>query len=302
MAFRRLYFAAAVSLALVSPAGAGEKIEFSDPSSAWTVPQQDRPEKEVKRGISAKAGPSSGFDSMDVPYVPDSPVFILPPTKGKDKFGSSASANDRNDFDPYDNSDPAELAGPNRMTNGVNLPRAWDKDPSKLSRQPEDQDNRDSMAGSPHWDPLNPFAETDSHKENHFGRGFQDSGQSSFWQGSSRSPLALEGMREGAFIPVNGDSDNSSEETPNSSVLGADDSRNPVPVTDFTRSSSSPFARDNFDTAQNPAFEVRSQDPQAPALVAPPRYAPPVQSYMGSRNEAPSAVLKWPRKPGDLFQ
>ena len=302
MAFRYLYFGVAASLALASSAGAGEKIAFSAPSSAWTVPQQERPEKETKPEAAAQHGPGDQFDALDAPsaYMAETPAFILVPGKAKDRYGSSASDADNND--PYAPESAAAQGEPSRLTNDWKMPRAWDSDPAKLTQQREEE-NRDGLAtGSTRWDPLNPFAETDSRKDDHFGHRFEDSADSSFWQGSGHSPLGLEGMREGAFIPVNDDFKNLSEQTPNAALPGYDEPRSQAGMPDYTRSSSATTEPDNLDATMNAAYEANIHDPQMPGLVAPPRYIPPVQSYFGGRNEAPSAVLPWPKRPGDLFQ
>ncbi len=318
MAFRHSYSWAGLALAcgccLLAPqAGAGDKIEFSSPAIFWGVPQPEAEQKDNKtEPLSVHLLPYQS--KVLYPVVGQSSVNISR-RRGADKhtWDSSLSPDsERKDLSGFDRLSP--LDGPERATNNWGRPNGRNPGFSGGLEPRNNGDPTEPANGAASQDEASKaFGRDENRNEGLFGDRFTDSRGGLPWMRDSDShgSMALDRLQHGEFVPFSEDFKSSYGPQPGSSSAGGwragmdalHSSSLPPGMSEYSSPASSlPVGREGelFGTpGMAPAWDGGASSRPAP------RYNPSAEqgwSAGGQQQQAPPAVLPFPRKPGDLFQ
>lgn len=285
---------AVVSLALVPWAQAGQKIEFSAPSAAWSVPQQELPDnKDLKDASVLTFAPrGDAMDMLDPGSLAVRPNLYVIRRRSQDRYG----ADDQNN--PYAEAESGALG----FTNSQALPRAWENDSSPFQRQgmtPGDPFDTASRLDS--FNPLNSLGSRENGLNEFNGNSSdgEDSALKSAWDQNGYSASALERMRQGQFVAMT--EARAAEEAAQQSSPGA-------AAAPAFAGAGQQFAP-GMDHDSNPGWSVPSlpgsaeADAQSRRAAYARSTAAAAELYFGTRRQdLPPAVLQFPHKPGDVFQ
>lgn len=293
--FRPTSWLVLAGLACASSVWAGQKIEFSAPSSAWSVPQPDLPDKVQDSDNFRVRNADSAVLDDPLMTLPQETIYVIPAAKSRSK--SSTSFGDFNN--PFASDEDSD--GANSLTNSWSTPRAWDRDTTAFSRdrlegvRPAFSDGFDEKSA------FSPFGKTSSRQGGLAGTLFGSSDEStgnSPWQFNAHDPMALQRSQEGLFVPFANQNQNSSSTTASTAPTYAPDaSAEPSPAFKYSFSSGFSAATEQAPTA--PIFTASPDSPSGYSTVPSPS-RPPASSYYGIQRQAPPAVLPWPRQPGSL--